>query len=453
MTTPSILILGRPNVGKSTLFNKLIGERKSIVYDFPGVTRDLIFSYYNYKNKNFVIIDSGGISLTNKNCNITNDVFQDQIEENVKEVISSSEIILFLTDSQEGLNPYDIDIARYLRQYKEKVIVAVNKTENTSQEFGASDFYTLGFDNLFFISSTQGIGINAMMDFIIKNFADITSKSPSSEIEKDAIKVSIIGKPNVGKSSIFNALAGKNKAIVSSVAGTTRDSLDQVLTYHQKNYIFIDTAGLKKRNQHTQDSIDFYSYIRTMKAIDKSEVCVFVIDASEPLSSLDKQICNLIIEEGKSIILLVNKWDKVDKDSSSMNLYTKIIYNELIFAKFAPLFYTSAKTRKKLINIFNLIDTTYENYYKRISTPIMNDFLIKLKNKPGFNSTKKPLGKIYYISQVDKAPAKFMVSVNKKEYFKSNFTNFLTNKIYETFGFEGCPIKIYYKEKVKITKS
>ncbi len=447
MSTPSILIIGRPNVGKSTLFNRLNKQRKAIVHDFPGVTRDLIFSYCNYEGKNFVLIDSGGIGMEDS-VMITQDAFQKQIEENVKGAIESSDMIIFLTDSQEGLNPYDNVIANSLRPYKKKVILAVNKTENESQELGASEFFKLGIEDVFFISSTQGIGIDNMMTVIFKKLK-ITNKTSGFVDRENIKKVAIIGRPNVGKSSIFNALAGKDLMIVSDVAGTTRDSVDHLITYYQREYLFIDTAGLKKKNQHTKDAIDFYSYVRTIKAIGDCDICLFVIDAADGVTNMDKHIADLIIEEGRAMVILVNKWDKVEKDTNSMINYTKYIYQQLNFADHAPLIFTSAKTRQRLINVFDTIDSIYSNYIKRISTPNINKFLDTLKSRPGFNSVFKSQGRILYLSQVEKAPPRFAVFVNKKEYFKENFTRFLMKHIRETFGFAGCTIKINYKEKTK----
>ncbi len=447
MSTPSILIIGRPNVGKSTLFNKLNKQRKAIVHDFPGVTRDLIFSYCNYEGKNFILIDSGGIGMEDS-VMMTQDAFQKQIETNVKGAIETADLIIFLTDSQEGLNPYDKVIANSLRPFKEKVILAVNKTENPSQELGAAEFFTLGIKDVFFISSTQGIGIEDMMTQIFRKL-NITNKT-SGFVDRDEIKkIAIIGRPNVGKSSIFNALAGKEMTIVSDVAGTTRDSVDHLITYYGREYLFIDTAGLKKKNQHTKDAIDFYSYVRTIKAISDCDICLFIIDAADGVTNMDKHIADLIIEEGRAMIILVNKWDKVEKDTNSMINYTKYIYQHLNFADHAPLIFTSAKTRQRLINIYDTIDSIYSNYIKRISTPMMNNFLKEIKTKPGFNSVFKAQGKILYISQVEKAPPRFAVFVNKKEYFKENFTRFLAKNIREAFGFAGCTLKINYKEKIK----
>lgn len=447
MSTPSILIIGRPNVGKSTLFNRLNKQRKAIVHDFPGVTRDLIFSYCNYEDKNFILIDSGGIGME-ESVMITQDAFQKQIEENVKGAIETSDLIIFLTDSQEGLSPYDQVIAKSLRPYKEKVVLAVNKTENTAQELGAAEFFSLGIEDVFFISSTQGIGIKNMMTHIFKKL-NMTNKT-SGFVDKENIKkIAIIGRPNVGKSSVFNALAGKDMMIVSDVAGTTRDSVDHLITFYQREYLFIDTAGLKKKAQHTKDAIDFYSYIRTIKAISDSDICLFIIDAADGITNMDKHIANLIIEEGRAIIILVNKWDKVEKDSNTLVSYTKYMHQQLHFADHAPLIFTSAKTRQRLVNVFDTIDNVYNNYTKRISTSMMNKFLENLKSRPGFNSVYKSQGKILYISQVKTAPPRFAVFVNKKDYFKENFTKFITKHIRETFDFSGCTIKINYKEKLK----
>lgn len=380
---------------------------------------------------------------------ITEDAFQQKIEEVVKEAIDTSDYVIFLTDSQEGLNPYDRVIANQLRPYKEKVLIAVNKTENEGQQMSAGEFYKLGIEPLFYISSTQGIGINDMMEHIFDQLQLKRTKAPRMD-DENLKKVSIVGRPNVGKSSIFNAIAGEDKTIVSDVSGTTRDSVDHLITYHKRPYLFIDTAGLKKRNQHTKDAIDFYSYVRTIKAIADCEVCLFVIDASaDSISNLDKHIADLILEEGRAMIILVNKWDKVEKDTGSMIQYTKYIYDQLQFASYAPLIYTSAVTKQRLINVFDTIDEIHKNFTKRISTANMNKFLADLKGRPGFDSVFKTDGKIYYMSQVESAPPKFTLFVNNKAHFKVNFTRFIAKHIREHFGFVGCPIEVNYKEKDK----
>lgn len=444
MSLPTILIIGRPNVGKSTFFNRLSKEKKAIVHDFPGVTRDLNFSYCTYKEKNFLLIDSGGINFDDEKP-ASDDSFQALIEIKVADMLKTVDLILFMTDSKDGLNPADISIAKKLRGFQNKTVLMINKTDNEKAELSNFEFTKLGIDNYFSVSSLQGTGIEKTMDFII-NRLNIKNEPQSNDLDNN-VKISIIGKPNVGKSSLFNAIIKEEASIVSNVAGTTRDSLDRIISHNNKNYVFIDTAGIKKKIKTTKEAIDFYSYVRTIKAIEKSDICLLVLDTSEDISILDKHIARLVVDNYKALIIVANKWDIVKKDSNTINAFTKYINQELHYIDHAALLFTSALTKQRINNIFELIDSVYEAYSARISTAELNKFSQNLKSLPGYLAVTSKFAKIYYLSQVETKPPTFTLFINKKTNFKTNFKKFFENQIRNKYNFNGVTLKTVLKEK------
>lgn len=440
MSIPSILIVGRPNVGKSTFFNKVTKSRKAIVHDHPGVTRDLNSSYCTWEDHRFILIDSGGIYFEGKLENI-----QATIEENIKITIEDSDLILFLVDTKEGLHPYDKVIKKILLPYKSKVIVVANKTDSDALEVSTSEFYKLGLEYFVSISSLQKIRFNTLFETIFDILPD--SKQGFNKLPyKNSIPVSILGRPNVGKSSLLNSLTGTNRSLVSDIPGTTRDSVNETIKWHEKHFTFVDTAGIKRRIKHTSDKIDYYSYIRTLKSLTDSQVALFLLDATELGTDQDKHIGNMIEEYGKGLIIVVNKWDLVKKDSSTIQHYIERIYKTFNYINYAPIIFISSLTRQRVGQLFELIESTYHEQNKRITTGQLNKFLKQWRfSSIGLAQTH---GKIYYISQVDTAPPVFVVFVNKKNHFKENFKRHFSRQLRETFGFIGTPIKLKFKEKL-----
>ena len=451
MSIPTILIVGRPNVGKSTLFNRLTKSHKSIVCDFPGVTRDLIFSHASWIRSeelchNYLLVDSGGIFFEKVNEN--DGVFQKIIEQKVKEAIEVSDIVIFVTDAKDGVVVYDKIISKYLLPYKQKVFVAVNKSDNELAACDNSNFYQLGFDKLFFVSATQSIGVNDLLESIFTVLPE--SKQGLNQLKDDYFaKISIVGKPNVGKSSIINALSGEDKAIVSEIPGTTRDSTDHIIKYQSKQYAYIDTAGLRKKSKIAND-IDFYSYVRTLRSICDSNISLLVVTANEDISEQDKHIANLIEEEGRSLIIIVNKWDLVEKDSHTFDAFTKYIYRSMPFLYYAPVLFVSAVTKQRLPGIYELIDMVLTKANRKLTKKELDTFLMNLKKQSTSPLIASGRSVIHYIKQdttVGKVVFKFFV--NKVSYFNEPLTRYLTKQLRQVFDFTGSPIKIEYTEVIK----
>ena len=434
MRTPTVAIVGRPNVGKSTIFNKLIGKKVSIIEDTPGVTRDRIYGTVKYNNYKFHLIDTGGIDLSNEE-------FNDEIIIQANIAIEEAETIIFVVDGLEELNQNDFVIRDILMKSGKRVIVAVNKLDNFKREENIYAYYELGFEEVLPVSGEHSIGLNELLDTITKDFTEITEEEQTEE----EIKFCLIGRPNVGKSSLVNALLNEEKVIVSRIAGTTRDAVDTKFTYNKKKYVAIDTAGIRKSGK-ILERIEKYSVLRSMKAIERSDVCLLVINAEEGIIEHDKHIASYALEEGKPIIIVVNKWDTV-KDKNDISSYTKLIRAEFKFLSFAPVTLVSALTKKRIFTIMPEIDKVYENSRKEIKTSVLNEVIrdaVMLKAPPSYKGKRL---KITFAQQTGTTPPKFTLFVNSDKLVHFSYERYLENKIRENFDFEGTPIILQYKNK------
>lgn len=434
MRTPTVAIVGRPNVGKSTIFNKLIGKKVSIIEDTPGVTRDRIYGTVNYENHKFHLIDTGGIDLSNEE-------FNDEIIIQANIAIEEAEIIIFVVDGLEELNQNDFVIRDILMKSGKRVIVAVNKLDNYKREENIYAYYELGFEEVLGVSGEHSIGLNELLDTIIKDFPE----SNEEEVVEDEIKFCLIGRPNVGKSSLVNALLNEEKVIVSPIAGTTRDAVDTKFTYNKKKYVAIDTAGIRKSGK-ILERIEKYSVLRSMKAIERSDVCLLVINAEEGIIEHDKHIASYALEEGKPIIIVVNKWDTV-RDKNDISSFTKLVRAEFKFLSFAPITFVSALTKKRIFTIMPEIDKVYENSRKEIKTNILNEVIrdaVMLKAPPSYKGKRL---KITFAQQTGITPPNFTLFVNSDKLIHFSYERYLENKIRENFDLEGTPIILEYKNK------
>ena len=432
MKKPTVAIVGRPNAGKSTLFNKIVGKKISIIEDNPGITRDRIYSEVNYKDYKFNLIDTGGID-------VSKEIFNDEIKVQVEIAIDESDVIIFLVDGIEGLNQNDYEVRDMLRKSGKRVIVAINKIDNKLSLDNKYDFYELGFNEYVEISGEHSRGIGELLDLIVKDF------KPYIEEEKDErIKFSIIGRPNVGKSSLVNALLGEERAIVSSVAGTTRDSTDTVLKYNNEEFIVIDTAGIRKRGK-IYENVEKYSLLRSMKAIDRSDICLLVIDSVSGIIEHDKHIIGMALEAGKGLIIVVNKWDVPNE--LSMKEYEKLIRAEFQFLSYVPIVFVSAKEKKRIHLIMPEVIKVAENIQKEVKTNLLNDVIndAYLLNLPPSYKGKRL--KIYFVNQEDIKPPKFTFHVNDKGLVHFSYYRYLENKIREAFDFYGTPIVLKFKNR------
>ena len=434
MRTPTVAIVGRPNVGKSTIFNKLVGKKVSIIEDTPGVTRDRIYGTVNYDNHKFHIIDTGGIDLSNEE-------FNDEIIIQANIAIEEAEIIIFVVDGLEELNQNDFVIRDILMKSGKRVIVAVNKLDNFKREENIYTYYELGFEEVLPVSGEHSIGLHELLDTIVKDFPE----SNDDETIEDNIKFCLIGRPNVGKSSLVNALLNEEKVIVSPIAGTTRDAVDTKFTYNKKKYVAIDTAGIRKSGKILK-RIEKYSVLRSMKAIERSDVCLLVINAEEGIIEHDKHIASYALEEGKPIIIVVNKWDTV-RDKNDISSYTKLIRAEFKFLSFAPIAFVSALTKKRIFTIMPEIDKVYENSRKEIKTNVLNEVIrdaVMLKAPPSYKGKRL---KVTFAQQTGITPPKFTLFVNSDKLIHFSYERYLENKIRENFDLEGTPIILEYKNK------
>lgn len=429
MPRPIVGIIGRPNVGKSTLFNKLVGKRLSITEDNPGVTRDRLYSEVEWQNNSFVIIDTGGLELDDSGN------FSKAIEYQADIAIESADLILFVVDGREGLTALDEEIANKLRKSGRDIILVINKVDTKDNPLTVYDFYTLGFDNVQIISAEQSFGLGDLLD-------EITHKYPYNKEEdedSEVLNIAIIGKPNVGKSSFVNSLLKEERVIVSNIPGTTRDSIDSEYIRNSKKYNLIDTAGLR-RQRSVDTRVEKYSVVRTYNAVDRSDICLFFIDATEGLTEQDSKIIGYAHDNNKASIIVVNKWDLVEKDTYTMKNFEADIRNGLTFTLYAPIVFISVKTGLRIDKLFDVIDRVNENYSFRIRTGVLNSLLrdAMLVNPPPTKKGKRL--KIFYMSQVTTRPPKFLIYVNDKELLHFSYVRFIENKIRENFNFEGVPI-------------
>ena len=428
---PTVALIGRPNVGKSTLFNKIIGKKVSIIEDLPGVTRDRIYQETSYNNKRFYLIDTGGIDASKMK-------FNDEIKMQAEIAIKEADVVVFIVDGKEGLTSNDLMVRDLLRKSNKKVIVAINKIDNKVSEEHIYDFYELGFDTYIPISSIHNTGYIELMNEITKDFHETEEK------EDDRLKFCIIGRPNVGKSSLTNALLNEERVVVSDIAGTTRDSIDSVLKYHDEEYILIDTAGMRKKGK-VFEAVEKYSLYRSLKAIDRSDICLVVINAEEGIKEHDKHIAGYAIESGKGLIFVVNKWDTV-KDKTIPE-FEKEMRAEFQFATYAPIVYLSALTKKRIHTLMPEVIKVGENIKREIPTSILNNVITdayQLNIPPSYKGKRL---KIYFSSQTGIKPPKFTLRVNSKGLVHFSYERYLENKLRENFELEGTPIILQFKNR------
>ena len=438
MAKPIVAIVGRPNVGKSTLFNKIAGKRISIVEDEPGVTRDRIYTEVEWLNHYFTLIDTGGIEPASL------ETIQSQMKVQAEVAIHTADVIVFIADGKEGLTSTDRDVAAMLRKAKKPVLLAVNKVDTSKQSDFHYDFYELGMGEPIEISSSLGLGIGDLLDEIVKHFPDERDNKDDDE----SIKVAIIGKPNVGKSSIINKILGENRVIVSEIAGTTRDAIDTPFVDGDDKYIFIDTAGIRRKSK-ILDSVEKYSVLRSITAVERADVCLLVIDATEGVTEQDKRIAGFSHENGKAMIIVVNKWDLIEKDNHTMNQFTKEIRNELAYLEYAPLLFVSAVSGQRMNKMLEQIKYVASQHALRIPTGSLNDIIgeaILLNQAP---SDKGKRLKIYYANQASVKPPTFVLFVNIAELMHFSYQRYIENRIRESYGFEGTPIRFILREKSK----
>ncbi len=431
-----VCIVGRPNVGKSTLFNKIVGKRIAITENTPGVTRDRIYSDANWLGREFTMIDTGGVDPKDQ------DEFMTNIRTQVDIAIDHADVIIFLVDGVSGITQTDSEIAKMLYKSKKDVVLAVNKADTKGVLDTQYEYYELGFGEPFMVSAENNLGLGDLLDKVIEDLDQI----PEEEFEEERIKVAFIGKPNVGKSSTVNKLIGETRSIVTNIPGTTRDSIDSKLDKGDSKYLFIDTAGLRKRKK-INEHVERYSVVRTLASIDRSDVCVAMIDATEGVSEQDSKIIGYAHDAGKAIIIAVNKWDLIEKDNKTVTKFEKEIREELSFCYYAPIIFISAETGQRMDNLLNLIDGVNENFNLRIQTGVLNDIINNavLMNQPRADKGKQ--GKIYYASQVSVRPPTFVVFVNNKELIHFSYVRYLENSLRNSFGFDGTPIHIILRER------
>ena len=437
MSKPIVAIVGRPNVGKSTLFNALAGENISIVKDTPGVTRDRIYADVEWLNHTFTLIDTGGIEPD------SNDIILFQMREQAQIAIDTADVILFMVDVKQGLVDSDSKVADMLRRSHKPVVLTVNKVDH-HEKFLADvyEFYNLGIGDPFPISSVNKQGLGDLLDQVISLFPE----SVTEEEEDDRPKIAVVGKPNVGKSSIINKLLGENRVIVSNIAGTTRDAIDTEVQWDGKEYVFIDTAGLRRKNK-IKEELERYSIIRTVTAVERADVVVVVIDATEGVTEQDAKIAGIAHDRGKGILVVVNKWDAIEKDDKTIYKYTNKVKEVLSFMPYAEIMFVSAETGQRLPKLFEKIDMIIENQTMRIATGVLNEIMseaIALQQPP---SDKGKRLKLYYITQVAVKPPTFVIFVNDKKLMHFSYTRYLENKIRDTFGFKGTSLKFIIRER------
>lgn len=435
---PIVAVVGRPNVGKSTLFNKLAGQRISIVEDTPGVTRDRIFAEVEWLNKYFTLIDTGGIEKDN------GDIILSQMRNQAMLAVDMAHIIIFVVDGKSGLTAADKEVAQILRKTNKPVLLAVNKIDSMKQMDNVYDFYELGLGVPYPISSANSMGLGDLLDEVVEQFPE----GLNTEYDEDIIRVAITGKPNAGKSSILNNILGENRVIVSPIAGTTRDAID---TYFEKNgqqYLLIDTAGIRRKSK-VYERVEKFSVIRSMSAVERADVVLIVIDATEGVTEQDTKVAGIAHDEGKGCIFIVNKWDLIEKDNKTLGNYTKEIREKFPFMMYAPVLFVSALTNKRMEKVLETVDRIAAEHSKRVTTSALNDVIGEavMLNQPPSDKGKRL--KIYYGSQTGTKPPKFTLFINDKKLTHFSYQRYLENKIRENFGFEGTSIQFEYREKNK----
>jgi ribosome-associated GTPase EngA len=431
---PVIAVVGRPNVGKSTLFNRIAEERLSIVDDTKGVTRDRLYTRAEWLGREFVLIDTGGIEQ--------DDVpFMEQIKLQAEIAMEEADVIVFVTNVVDGITSDDEYIANLLYRTEKPVIVATNYLDNSERQEDMYEFYALGFEHLVGVSAMHGIGVGDLLDNVLQLIPQTNENA-----DDDTISFSLIGRPNVGKSSLVNALLGEERVIVSDIAGTTRDAIDTPFTYNKQKYLVIDTAGIRRKGK-VQEKIEKYSILRALSAIDRSNIVLIVLDAQTGIQEQDKRIAGLAIEAGKGIVFVVNKWDAVEKDNDTMQDFIDKIHEEFKYADYAEVVFLSAKTKQRLHTLFPMIQEVHENQRRRVATSVLNEILQEalLLNPPPLHKQKRL--KLYYGSQVSIEPPTFVLFINNEELIHFSYKRYLENKIRETFAFEGTPIRLIFRPK------
>lgn len=431
-----VCIVGRPNVGKSTLFNKLVGKRIAITEDTPGVTRDRIYAEGEWLGKYFTVIDTGGLEPENE------EIIMKNIKRQAEMAIDTADVILFVVDGLDGLTETDREIGNMLRKSGKNVIVACNKIDTPNVKDQVYEFYELGLGVPMIISGEQGLGIGDLLDEIVKHFPE----DKDTDYDEELIRVALIGKPNVGKSSLINNILGEERVIVTNIPGTTRDAIDTYFNFGDNRYVFIDTAGLR-RKRSIYEVVERYSVIRTLTAVDRSDICILVIDATEGVTEQDTKIAGYAHDNGKAIIIAINKWDLVKKDSNTHLEFEKEIRKVLGFISYAPIIFISALTGQRVDKLLELINVVNNNYNLRISTGVLNDIINEavLMNQPPSDKGKR--AKIYYGTQISVRPPKFIIFVNYKELMHFSYVRYLENQIRNHFGFVGTPIQFEFRQK------
>ena len=437
MSKPIVAIVGRPNVGKSTFFNRIIGRRVSIVEDTPGVTRDRIYAEAEWCGVHFALIDTGGIEPD------SGDIILAQMREQAQIAIDTADVIIFITDVRQGLVDSDSKVADMLRRSKKPVVLVVNKVDSFEKFMpDVYEFYNLGIGDPHPVSASAMLGLGDMLDEVVKYFPEESKE----EEEDERPKVAIIGKPNVGKSSLINRLAQEDRVIVSNIAGTTRDAIDTDIKYNGKEYIFIDTAGLRRKSKVKED-IERYSIIRAVTAVERADVVIIVIDATEGVTEQDAKIAGIAHDRGKGIIIAVNKWDAIEKDNSSVKTHTEKIRQILSFMPYAEILFISAKSGQRVNKLFDMIDLVIENNSMRVATGVLNEIVAEAVAMQQPPSDKGKRLRIYYVTQVSVKPPTFVVFVNDKNLMHFSYTRYLENRIRDTFGFRGTALKFITRER------
>ena len=435
MSQDVIAIVGRPNVGKSTIFNRIAGERLSIVEDTPGVTRDRLYARCSWLTKEFRLIDTGGIQIADQ-------PYQTEIKAQVEIAIEEADVIIFVVSGKTGLTDDDKYIASMLQKSKKPVVLAVNKIDDESRLANIYEFYALGVGDPIAVSGVHGIGIGDVLDACINLFQekDNTDKN-------EGTRIAVIGEPNVGKSSLVNAILNENRSIVSNVQGTTRDAIDTPFTYEGKPYVIVDTAGIRKRGK-VYESIEKYSVLRALSAIERADVVLFLIDAEKGIREQDKHVAGYAEEAGKPVVIVVNKWDTVEKDDKTMNVFIEKVRTEFAYLAYAPIIFVSAKTRQRVMTILPVVDKVYENTLRRIPTNVLNEVIADFQMVTPAPARNGKRFRIYYATQVGVQPPTFMLSCNEPSLLHFTYRRFIENQLRQSFDFEGTPIHLVVRKKV-----
>ena len=437
MSKPVVAIVGRPNVGKSTLFNVLAGEKIAIVKDTPGVTRDRIYADVSWLDKDFTLIDTGGIEPDNS------DIILSQMREQAQIAIDTADVIMFITDVRQGLVDSDSKVADMLRRSGKPVVLVVNKVDSFDKFMAdVYEFYNLGIGDPHPISAASRLGLGDMLDEVVRYFPEHAGE----EEEDDRPRIAIVGKPNVGKSSIINKLTGEHRVIVSDIAGTTRDAIDTDIVHNGKEYVFIDTAGLRRKNK-IKEELERYSIIRTVTAVERADVVLVVIDVAEGITEQDAKVAGIAHERGKGVVIVVNKWDAIEKNDKTMKEFENEVRRVLSFMPYAEIMYVSAVTGQRLPKLFDVIDMVIENQTLRIATGVLNEIMTEAVAMQQPPSDKGKRLKLYYITQVSVKPPTFVIFVNDKELMHFSYTRYLENKIREAFGFKGTSLRFIIRER------